>query len=98
MGVSSGKLFQYLAAGNPIVCNINIAYDDIITDHQLGVARDMDTPAEMAQEIRRLAEQPVDDYQAMCQRVRATAERFDYQRLAAMELEVMSALGETEEK
>ena len=55
----------------------------------------MDTPAEMAQEIRRLAEQPVDDYQAMCQRVRATAERFDYQRLAAMELEVISALGET---
>ena len=98
MGVSSGKLFQYLAAGKPIVCNINIAYDDIITDHQLGVARDMDTPAEMAQEIRRLAEQPVDDYQAMCQRVRATAERFDYQRLAAMELEVISALGETEEK
>lgn len=98
MGVSSGKMFQYLAAGKPIVCNIHIAYDDIITDHQLGVARDMDTPAEMAQEIRRLAEQPVADYQAMCQRVRETAERFDYQRLAAMELEVISALEETNKK
>lgn len=92
MGVSSGKLFQYLAAGKPIACNINIAYDDIITDHHLGVAHDMDSPAEMAKEIKRLAEQPTEDYEGMCQRVRQTAESFDYKKLAALELKVVDSI------
>ena len=97
MGVSSGKLFQYLAAGKPIVCNIDIKYDDVITDHHLGVARDMDSAADLAAEIKRLAEQPQTEYDAMCQRVRHTAERFDYQELAAQELQVIeSALLSTE--
>ena len=30
-GVSSGKLFQYLAAGKPICCNIDMKQYDIIT-------------------------------------------------------------------
>lgn len=97
-GVSAGKLFQYLAAGKPIVCNINIPYDDIITDHQLGVAREMDSPAEMAQEIKRLAEQPAEEYRAMCQRVREVAACFDYQKLAAQELKVIADLEEINEK
>ncbi len=92
MGVSSGKMFQYLAAGKPIVCNINIAYDDIITDRHLGVARDMDSPEEMAREIKRLAEQPVNEYRAMCQRVREAAACFDYQKLAAQELKVIDSI------
>lgn len=91
MGVSSGKLFQYLAAGKPIVCNIDIKYDDVITDHHLGVARDMDSAADLAAEIKLLAEQPQTEYDAMCQRVRHTAERFDYQELAAQELRVIES-------
>lgn len=89
LGVSSGKMFQYLAAGKPIVCNINIAYDDVITDNNLGVARYMDAPEEYASEIRKIAEQPKVDYDAMCQRVRKAAEDFDYRKLAAMELAVI---------
>lgn len=92
MGVSSGKLFQYLAAGKPIVCNIDIKYDDMITDHHLGVARDMDSAADLAAEIKLLAEQPQTEYDAMCQRVRHTAERFDYQELAAQELRVIESV------
>ena len=91
MGVSSGKLWQYLAAGKPIVCNIDIAYDDIITDNNLGVAKDMFTPEEIAQAIRSVAEQPRDSYDRMCERVRKTAERFDYKNLAAQEIAVVEA-------
>lgn len=91
MGVSSGKLFQYLAAGKPIVCNVNIAYDDVITDNNLGIARDIETPEAFAQAIRDVAEQPRASYDAMCERVRKTAERFDYKRLAAQEIEVIKA-------
>lgn len=91
MGVSSGKMFQYLAAGKPIVCNVNIAYDDIITDNHLGISKDIDTPEAFAQAIRYLAEQPRANYDAMCERVRKTAERFDYKKLAAEEIEVIEA-------
>lgn len=88
-GVSSGKMFQYLAAGRPIVCNIDIAYDNLIEDNHLGVARDIETPQEFADAIRNIAELPAEEYEAMCKRVRKTAERFDYKVLAARELEII---------
>lgn len=91
MGVSSGKMFQYLAAGKPIVCNVNIAFDDVITDNHLGIARDIETPEAFAQAIRDLAEQPRASYDAMCERVRKTAEKFDYKKLAAEEIEVIES-------
>lgn len=89
MGVSSGKMFQYLAAGKPIICNINIAYDDVITDNQLGIARDLETPETFATAIRQIAEQPQEEYDAMCQRVRLVGEQFDYKKLAAREIELL---------
>lgn len=88
-GVSSGKLFQYLAAGKPIVCNIDINYDDVINDNNLGVAHDIDAPEKLAEAIQKLAEQPKDEYDAMCCRVREVAKRFDYKVLAAKELNVI---------
>lgn len=89
MGVSSGKMFQYLAAGKPIVCNVRIGYDDIITDNDLGVARDLVTAGEFASEICRIAELPQEQYKAMCQRVRKVATQFDYKVLAEQELELL---------
>lgn len=91
LGVSSGKMWQYLAAGKPIVCNINIAYDDVITDNNLGVAHDMFTPEEFADAIRLCIEQPREQYLAMCERVRKVAERFDYKNLAVEEIKVIEA-------
>lgn len=88
-GVSSGKMFQYLAAGRPIVCNVSIDYDDIITDNNLGIARDIDNPEDFAAAIRNIAEQPRASYDAMCERVRKAAERFDYKKLAAEEMKVI---------
>lgn len=91
MGVSSGKLFQYLAAGKPILCNVSIAYDDVITDNNLGIAKDIETPEAFALAIRDLAEQPRASYDAMCERVRKVAARFDYKKLAAEEIKVIEA-------
>lgn len=91
MGVSSGKLWQYLAAGKPIVCNIDIAYDDVITDNNLGIAHDIETAQEFATSIQMLAEQPKKEYEAMCVRVREVAKRFDYKVLAAEEIKVLES-------
>lgn len=90
-GVSSGKMFQYLAAGKPIVCNIDIAYDNVIEDNNIGVAHDIDTPEDFADAIRKLAEQPKEEYDAMSIRVREVAKRFDYKVLAAEELKVIES-------
>lgn len=89
MGVSAGKMFQYLAAGKPIVCNVEISYDDIITDNNLGVARNLITAEEFVTEIRRIAEQPKELYDEMCKRVRKVATHFDYKVLAKRELELL---------
>ena len=88
-GVSSGKMFQYLAAGKPIVCNIDIPYDNVIMDNRLGFAQDINSPEGFAEVIRRLAEQPKEEYEAMCARVRETAKRFDYKVLAAEEIKLL---------
>lgn len=88
-GVSPGKLFLYLAAGKPIVCNINIAYDDVITRDNLGIARDFNNADEFAAAIRQMAELPQDEYEAMCQRVRQIGEEFDYEKLAQREIQLL---------
>jgi glycosyltransferase involved in cell wall biosynthesis len=90
-GVSSGKMFQYLAAGKPIVCNIDIAYDNVILDNNLGICRDIETADDFVFAIRSLAEQPRASYDAMCERVREVAKRFDYKVLAAEELKIIDA-------
>ena len=90
LGVSSGKMFQYLAAGKPIVCNVSIGYDDVITDNNIGIAREMETAEDFAKAIKQLAEQPDEEYKAMCKRVRKVAEQFDYKILAAKELELLN--------
>lgn len=90
-GVSSGKLFQYMAAGKPICCNIKLNYSEITRDN-LGIDEELDTPEQYADAIRKLAEQPQTEYEAMCMRVRKCAEKFDYNVLAAKELEVIESL------
>lgn len=91
-GASSGKLFQYLAAGKPIVCNVNIGYDNVINDNNLGISQFMDKPEEFADSICRIAELPKEEYQDMCERVREVAHKYDYAVLAQRELEVIESL------
>lgn len=89
-GVSSGKMFQYFAAGKPICCNIKLNYSEI-SRNNLGIDRDLETPSEYAEAIRELVEQPTCKYNAMCERIRETAKRFDYRSLAEEELKVIES-------
>ena len=90
-GVSSGKMFQYLAAGKPIICNVGFKYDNVIKDNNLGFSEYINTPEGFVELIRRLAEQPQEEYETMCKRVRETAKRFDYKVLCSRELEVIES-------
>lgn len=69
----------------------DIAYDNVISDNNLGVSCDIVELGDFVKAIRQLAEQPRDSYDAMCEPVRKTAERFDYKVLAARELQVVES-------
>lgn len=90
IGVSSGKLFQYLAAGKPIVCNVSIAYDDVITNNRIGIAKDLDTAEDFAEAIQSLTSLSITEYNSMCERVRKVAEQFDYNIIATKEIDVIN--------
>lgn len=91
-GVSSGKMFQYLAAGKPICCNINMKNYDLITRYNLGISKEFQSPREYADAILNLVDLPEDEYNAMCERVSVVAKQFDYQVLANQFVEILNKL------
>lgn len=81
-GVSSGKFFQYLAAGQPILCNVKLNYCEI-SRNQIGIAEDLDTPQKYADAILKLSRLSKEELGAMRGRIRQVAQKFDYGRLSA---------------
>ena len=79
-GGSQSKMFQYMASGHPICCNLEMMYCPI-QKNIIGIAKVFSDADEYAGAIRRLLTMPKDEYEAMCQRARKTAEAFDYQAL-----------------
>lgn len=90
-GISSGKLFQSLASGKPIVSNIKINYD-VISANNLGIAEDLNTPEKYANAIFQIYKMDKREYNNMCDRVRETAKEFDYKVLSNKLIDVINAL------
>lgn len=76
-GTSSGKLFQYLAAGKPICSNIKMNYC-LVEKFNLGIARNLETPQDYANSILQIYKMDSDSYDSMCNRVLDVAKKFDY--------------------
>lgn len=89
-GVSSGKLFQYLASGKPICSNIKMNYC-LIEKYHLGVAKDFETPQEYAEAILSIATLDEASYTAICDRVLEVAKEFDYKVLSDKLLKVIES-------
>ena len=87
-GVSSGKLFQYLASGKPICANIKMNYC-LINKNNLGIAENLDTPQKYADAILSIASLEEIDYKAMCERVKEVAEEFSYKALSEKLIKVL---------
>lgn len=90
-GISSSKMFQYMAAGKPIVCNVDIMYSDIV-EQNLGVCHDMKDDQEYAEAIRSILDLPEKDYSTMCVRARETANKYDYPYLTKQMAAVIESL------
>lgn len=90
-GVSSSKMFQYMAAGKPIVCNVDIMYSDIVANN-IGVSHDMKDEQDYANAIRFILDLSEKDYIAMCERAKLAAQEFDYPYLAKEMSDVIESI------
>jgi glycosyltransferase involved in cell wall biosynthesis len=79
-GGSQSKLFQYMASGRPICCNLKMMFCPI-TKNNLGIAREFTSPKEYADAILSLVNMDTTVGQEMCNRVRSTAYEYDYKAL-----------------
>lgn len=90
-GISSSKMFQYMAAGKPIVCNINI-FDCPITKNNIGVAKEFGSSEEYAEAIKSVINLPIEEYDEMCKRAKEVAKEFDYPYLTKKIVDVIESL------
>jgi len=90
-GSSSGKLFQYLASGKPICCNVELGYD-LIKKYDLGFSRNFRSEQEYFDSILLIREMNLINYNSMCARVRSVANQFDYKILSKRMIEICDNL------
>ena len=79
-GGSQSKMFQYLASGKPICCNLDMRYNPI-KKYNVGISKSFESPREYAQAILSLLSLSEKDYAEMCTRARQAAEEYDYPTL-----------------
>lgn len=79
-GGSQSKMFQYMASGKPICCNLKMMYCPI-TKYNLGIAQEFQTSQAYADAILSLLELDQRIYNEMCDRNKNTAQLFDYKKL-----------------
>ncbi len=90
-GISSSKMFQYMAAGRPIVCNVDIMYSAIVK-HNIGVCHVMKDDQEYADAIQKILDLPDEEYLKMCERARKAVKEYDYPYLSKQMAEVIEKL------
>ena len=79
-GVSWNKLFDYMAAGRPSLSTLKVRYD-LIDRYRCGISTEEQTPKAIADAIVEIAELPQHEYTQMCERSRAAAADFDFEKL-----------------
>lgn len=90
-GISSSKMFQYMASGKPIVCNIDI-YDNPIDKYKIGVSKHFETPLEYAEAIESILNLPISEYETMCESAVKASKEFDYKHLTDQLIDVMNKI------
>ena len=79
-GLSFNKIFDYLAAGKPILCDFPANYNPVIMGNA-GVAVESADPKDIAKKIEEFACMDADQYEKYCLASRRTAEEYDFQKL-----------------
>lgn len=80
-GCSWNKLFEYMASGKPILCNLPVAYD-LIRERKLGVSRKFSNSKEYSECIKMFADMDSESYAQYCENALYCAREYDYRELS----------------
>lgn len=86
-GGSQSKMFQYMASGKPICCNLKMMYCPI-NKNNLGIAKEFSSTQEYAEAIYELANLDENELSEMKIRNLETAKSFDYRVLTEKMIEL----------
>lgn len=89
-GVSPNKLFDYMAAGKPIICSIPGDMAKLVTENEAGIAVEPENPQALAVAVEQLLNMKEEERNAMGKRGRELIERaFSREKLARRLIEVL---------
>ncbi len=87
-GASLNKIFDYMAAGKPILADFPCKYNPIV-QCKAGIEVIDPTPDNIAREIECFAEMDAETYRRYCQNARKGAEEYDFKKLTQKLLKIM---------
>ncbi|MEN1762026.1 glycosyltransferase family 4 protein [Anoxynatronum sibiricum] len=87
-GASLNKLFEYFASGKPIISDCEFGYD-LIKRYDCGVVVDSASPKEIAEEIIKIKNFSLGEYNTMCINSFIAAQDYDFSKLTAKLLEII---------
>ncbi len=90
-GNSSNKLFEYMAAGKPIISTVKMGYCPI-EKYDCGLSLKKDTPEALAEAILRIYDMSSDRYTEISENAKKGAKDFDYKELTKRLITVMESL------
>lgn len=79
-GVSCNKLFDYMAAGKPILSTFKVKYD-LIQKYDCGLTCENQDAPTIADAIIKIKELPAQEYGKMCENAKRAAEDYDFKIL-----------------
>ena len=88
-GISFNKLFDYLAAGKPVLCDFPANYNPVIMG-KAGIAVESAIPEDIAGQIEEFVKMDAGKYEEYCLSARKTAEEYDFKKLTEKLIDVIN--------
>lgn len=90
-GISFNKIFDYLAAGRPILCDFPANYNPVIM-RNAGIAVETANPNDIAKQIEGFISMSQKELDKYCMNARETAKEYDFERLTTKLLDYISSI------
>ena len=87
-GSSMNKMFDYMAAEKPVLCDFSCPYNPVLTC-QAGITVEQPTPQTVAQAVEGFAGMSSDQYQEYCEGAKRGAGQYDFRSLTKKLMEIL---------
>ncbi len=90
-GISFNKLFDYFAAGKPVLCDFPCPYNPAI-DCNAGIDIDDPVPDKIANAIESFVSMPEEQYKTFCINASSAAEKYDFKSLTRLLVDIIDKI------